>query len=200
MSSSIKQIHDKLRNPPEVLSIQELPDATVAKSGMIRIEQLHLRFTNGVERHYQRMKRGRGAVMMVPLLDRETALLIREYAAGTDRYELVLPKGRLEKGEDILEAANRELMEEVGYGARQLREINRFTLAPTFMGHETHVILATDLYEQREQGDEPEELEVIPWKLSELNALIAREDCTEARSMAALYMVREMLAQGEIDV
>jgi ADP-ribose diphosphatase len=126
--------------------------------------------------------------------------LIREYAAGTDRYELVLPKGRVDKGEENLEAANRELMEEVGVGGRKLTHINTFTLAPTFMGQETHVILAQDLYAQREEGDEPEELEVIPWKLSELHVLAQREDCSEGRTIAALYLVRDLIEKGEINV
>lgn len=195
----LKDIEDQLREDPTLLSLAEIPADTVAKSGMMKLEQLQLRFSNGVERDYQRMMRGpRGAVMMVPLLDADTVLLIREYAAGTQRYELVLPKGRIDKGEEILEAANREMMEEVGMGAKQLTQINTLTLAPTFMGHETHVVLAQDLYEQRLEGDEPEELEVIPWKLSALHELIDREDCCEGRTIAALFQVRDMLQRGVI--
>jgi len=195
----LKDIQDKLREGPELLSLTEIPADTVAKSGMMKLEQLQLRFSNGVERDYQRMMRGpRGAVMMVPLLDADTVLLIREYAAGTQRYELVLPKGRIDKGEEILEAANREMMEEVGMGANTLTQINTMTLAPTFMGHETHVVLAQNLYEKRLVGDEPEELEVIPWKLSALHELIARGDCTEGRTMAALFQVRDMLQRGVV--
>ena len=197
----LKDIKDKLREGPELLSLHEIPADTVAKSGMMKLEQLQLRFSNGVERDYQRMMRGaRGAVMMVPLLDADTVLLIREYAAGTERYELVLPKGRIDKGEEILEAANREMMEEVGMGANKLTQINMFTLAPTFMGHETHVVLAEDLYEKRLEGDEPEELEVIPWKLSALHELVSREDCCEGRTIAALFQVRDMIQRGVVSV
>ena len=46
-------------------------------------------------------------------------LLVREYAAGVHRYELGLVKGRIDAGESPVEAANRELMEEAGYGARK---------------------------------------------------------------------------------
>ncbi len=195
----LKDIDDKLRHAPELLSLAEIPAEQVGKTK--RMEQLHLRFTNGVERHYQRILNGqRGAAMMVPLLDADTVLLIREYAAGTEQYELLLPKGRIDAGESILHAANRELMEEVGMGARRLRQINCLTLAPTYMGHPTYVILAQDLYEQRLEGDEPEELEVIPWKLSALHELIARGDCSEGRSIAALFQVRDMLQRGEVDI
>jgi ADP-ribose diphosphatase len=54
-------------------------------------------------------------------------------------------------------------------------------------------VLARDLFRQQEPGDEPEPLEVVPWRLSELHTLFSRDDCTEARSIAALFMTREYL-------
>jgi ADP-ribose diphosphatase len=57
-----------------------------------------------------------------------------------------------------------------------------------------HAVLAQELYPERLQGDEPEELEVVPWKLADLHTLIARNDVTEGRSIAALFMAREYLA------
>ena len=88
---------------------------------MLRVEQIDLEFSNGARRTYSRMKpRGLGAVIIVPMLDAETVLLAREYAAGLHHYEIGLPKGRLEKGESIIEAAQREMKEEIGYGAHRL--------------------------------------------------------------------------------
>jgi ADP-ribose diphosphatase len=58
----------------------------------------------------------------------------------------------------------------------------------------THVVLARDLYEERLPGDEPEELEVVPWRLSELHTLLLQPDITEGRSIAALFIAREYLA------
>src|SRR5690606_33657140 len=137
----------------------------------------------------------RGAVLVIPMLDDDTVLMIREYAAGVQRYELALPKGRIEAGEPAEEAANRELMEEVGYGARRVRTIASVTVAPGYLSHVTHLILAQDLYEKRLPGDEPEEIEVVPWSLRDIDGLLACEDCTEARSIAALYMTRDLLAR-----
>mgnify|MGYP003514973432 FL=1 len=163
------------------------------------VEQIDLEFSNGVKRTFERMPgSGRGAVVVVPMRDEHTVLLVREYAAGLHTYELGLPKGRLERGEDLLEGANRELKEEVGYGARRLRIVGKLSLAPTYMSHQTHVILAQDLYPERLMGDEPEELEVVPWRLDELHTLVQRDDCTEGRSIAALFMTRELLPSGAL--
>lgn len=168
----------------------------IASTRLFRIEQLDLLFTNGNVVQYERLVGAPdGAVLVVPMLNPDTVLLIREYAAGVDRYELALPKGRMEAGETVLEAANRELMEETGYGARRLQHVTALTLAPNYLSHMTQIVLAQDLYEQRRSGDEPEEIEVIPWPLSRLGELIQRDDCTEARSLAALFIIRELITQ-----
>lgn len=158
-------------------------------------EQLDLEFGNGVRRTYKRiLNAGHGAAIIVPMRDDDTVLLVREYGAGLNHYELGLPKGRLDPGESVIEAANRELKEEAGYGARDLIELGRVSLAAAYMSHMTDVVLARDLYPERLPGDEPEEMEVVPWRMSELHTLIAREDVTEGRTMAALFMAREYLA------
>ncbi len=74
----------------------------VAQSHLFLVEALDLEFSNGEQRTFERLaSRGYGAVLIVPLLDDDTVLLIREYAAGTERYELGLPKGKVDAGETI---------------------------------------------------------------------------------------------------
>ena len=166
---------------------------TIAKSRLFRIESLDIQFSNGEQRNYERLARGKpgGAVLIVPMLDNETVLLIREYSAGVHRYEVGLPKGKTDQGESFLEAANRELKEEVGFGARKLHHLSSFSLAPSYLEHTTEIVIARDLYAEKLPGDEPEELEVIPWKLNNINKLLSIGECTEARSIAALFMTLE---------
>ncbi|WP_461517464.1 ADP compounds hydrolase NudE [Porticoccus sp.] len=174
---------------------QILKRRPLAKTRLFQVEQLDLEFSNGVRRTYERLKRpGSGAVLIVPMLDSETVLLVREYGAGVEDYQLALPKGAMDSGEDVLQAANRELMEEVGYGARRLQLIKTLSLSPAYMEHDINVVLAENLYEKRLPGDEPEPLEVVPWAIQDLAALMARDDFTEGRSVAALYLVRDLLA------
>jgi ADP-ribose diphosphatase len=169
----------------------------VATSRLFKIEELDLEFANGEKRQFERLvSSGVGAVLIVPVLrsdDGDSILLIREYGAGTDRYELGFPKGKVEAGEAILDAANREIMEEVGYESAKLTLLKSISLAPGYLGHITNIILAEDLTEHREPGDEPEEIEVVPWKISEIDALLERDDFNEGRSIAALYLMKQYL-------
>ncbi|MHB1284495.1 MAG: ADP compounds hydrolase NudE [Metallibacterium scheffleri] len=176
--------------PPRILATRPAP-----ATSFLRIEQVDLEFSNGVRCTFERMlPSGLGAVMIVPMLDAETVLLVREYAVGVERYELGLPKGRIEPGESIEAGAGREMQEEVGYGARRLLRLATLTLSPAYMTHRTHVVLAQDLYPRRLPGDEPEPLEVVPWKLAELHTLLGHAEVSEGRSIAALFMAREHLA------
>lgn len=178
---------------PKIHAIEELDFG-----GRFKVERLDLEFSNGVRRIYERQKsRGGGAVIVVPMADAETVLLVREYVCGLHRYELGLVRGRIDRGETPLQAADRELKEEAGYGARRLSVLRSISLAPTYMSHQTHLVLAEDLYPERLEGDEPEELDVVPWRLDALHELMLREDCSEGRSLAALFIAREyLLRQG----
>ncbi|MGB3609204.1 MAG: ADP compounds hydrolase NudE [Cellvibrio sp.] len=178
---------------PEILKRQ-----TVARSRLFRVDELHLRFSNDEERIYEKLcSGGPGAVLMVPMLDKDTVLLVREYAAGIEDYHLALPKGAIDKGETLEQAANRELKEEVGYGARDLQLLKRVNLSPAYMEHGINIVLARDLYPERLSGDEPEPIEVVPYPFKDLVSLVARPDFCEGRSIAALFLAREwLLANG----
>ena len=166
---------------------------------LFKVEKLDLEFSNGERRNYERLlSKGLGAVIVVAMQNEDTVLLVKEYAAGLHHYELGLVKGRLEDGESVLEGAERELKEEIGVGARQMLEIASLSLAPGYMSHVTRVVLARDLYPEKLEGDEPEELEIVPWPLAELHSLVQRPDCTEGRSIAALYIARDYLQQEKI--
>lgn len=179
-------------NKPKVLN-----HSIVAQSRLFRIEQVDLRFSNGVETQYERMLgSAKGAVLIVPLLDDNRLLMIKEYCVGVERYELTLPKGKIDPGESILDAANRELQEEVGYAANRLTHLKSVSLAPGYSTHMTHIIIAEDLYPcESDDGDEPEPLEVVPCELEKINEIVTQESCTEGRTIAALYMTREYLTQ-----
>ena len=175
---------------PEIKAIR-----TIAKTRFFRVEELDLRFGNGVERTYERMPgSGTAAVMVVPVNDRGEILLIREYCAGFHEQQLTLVKGASEGSESLEDAANRELKEEVGMGARNIRFVKQLSIAPGHMGFTINVLLATDLYPERLPGDEPEPPEVVPWPLERLDELLAGTEFHEARAIAALYLARPLIA------
>jgi len=181
-----------MNKPPKILNTK-----IVATSKLFAVEQMGLRFSNGEERVYERLvSKGHGAVLVVAMPDDEHFYLVREYSGGVDRYELCFPKGKIEKDEAMLDAANRELIEEIGFGAHKRQLIKSVSIAPGYFGHITHIILAQDLYKDEAEGDEPEPLELVKWRLDDIDGWLAHPECTEARSIAAAYMVKSFLEKN----
>lgn len=182
-----------MRQKPTVLARE-----IVASSRLFRVEELQLRFANGVERTYERLVgkgNGYGAVMVVAMEDAEHVLLVEEYCAGTDDYQVSLPKGLVEPGEDILEAANRELKEEAGFGAERLELLGELSLSPGYMSQKIQVVLARNLYPERLPGDEPEPMAVSRVSLRDISGLLQHPQFSEGRALAALYLTRDLLQQ-----
>ena len=177
---------------PELLNKRVL-----AKTRIFQIEETRMRFSNGQESVFEKISGSHpGAVMILPLKDETTFLLIREYAPAANAYVLGFPKGAMDVGEDPLESANRELREEVGYGAKRLTHLAQWSLSPAYFCAKMDVIMAQDLYPARLEGDEPEPIEVIPWKFSEIDALLAHPEFHESRSVAALLLLDRMKQNG----
>lgn len=164
----------------------------VAQSRLFTVESMDITFSNGEARSYERLlPGGNGAVMMVPITQNNEIILIREYAAGMDQYNLTLPKGAVDLGEALEQAANRELQEEIKLKAGRLDFIKTLSLSPSYMKSQIHVFIAQDLTESPLEGDEPEPLDVVKWPLADLDALVLREDMHEGRAIAALYLAKQ---------
>lgn len=169
--------------------------STVARTKIFHVEEVDLTFSNGTQCTYERLRRPpRGAVMIVALPSEDEVLMIREYAIGFERYELTLPKGAIDKGESPLQAAQRELQEECGMGAHELIPLCRLSLAPSYMDHFMHVIIARDLYPATREGDEPEPSVLETHPLKNIEEIINESDIHEGRVIAALYRTRSWLA------
>ena len=174
---------------PEILSRKE-----VARSRLFRVEEAEIRFSNGVERTYEYLKGGmHSAVIVVAITDDNEVVLIQEYCIGVNAHEWGLPKGKVDEGETLLEAANRELKEEAGLGAHDLQLLKCMSQSPNYMQHKTHIVLARNLYPERLEGDEPEPMAVKMLPLSNISSVAAMDDFTEARSIAALYLARDWI-------
>ncbi len=174
---------------PEILASR-----TLARSRLFSIEELTLRFSNGVERVYERLPvRGHPAVIVVAVNQNREILLIREYAAGFHEVQLSLPKGAAHTGETLEYAADRELKEEVGFGARHVEFVKQVTLAPGHMGFTINIMFARDLYPEQLPGDEPEPIEVVPWPIDRLDELLHSPEFSEGRAIAALSLTRHLM-------
>ncbi len=181
-----------MRNP-EIQS-----SSVIARSRLYTIEEVGLRFSNGSEVVFERLKStgagaGAGIVMVIAINAAGSLVMVREYAAGTERYELGFVKGRIDPGETPEQAAQRELKEEIGFGAKKLTFLRAVDSAPAYTDFVSHLFIATDLYPDKLEGDEAEPLEQVEWPLARLQQLYRHPQVNDSRVLLALTLLEKRM-------
>ena len=165
-----------------------LKQKSIFKSKLFDIRQADIEF-NGKTMKYEIISgTGSGAVMVVPFIENDI-IFIKEYAAAIDDYMITFPKGKIDKGETIEEAANRELQEEIGYKSKEIKLIKKLYLAPGYIDHMTYVMVAKELSVSSLRGDEPEELEVIRVHRDDVINFLDKNEIIDSRVHAALNII-----------
>lgn len=178
-----------MKKKPQIHNVKQL-----AQSRLFNIEAVDLEFGNGEQRCYERLVRPHtNSVMIVPITANKEFILIREYAVGIEDYELTFPKGFVDANESIPDAANRELKEEVNFGAEHIRVLRTVVGSPGYMNSRLSIVVAEGLYPESLAGDEPEALEIVVWPMSDYNALLAQPDFISSACVSALLLAKEDL-------
>ena len=123
----------------------------------------------------------------------------REVAGMTDSLEV--PAGKLDvPGEPPLQCAQRELVEEIGMHAGDWSELSEFYSSPGFSDERVWLFLARDLSpaEGGAQPEDDERIEVVRWRLDELDSAIA--SCQDAKSLIALLWLVTERERGGLEV
>lgn len=173
---------------PEILKVD-----VIAKSRIFEVQAVDLRFSNGELRTYERLTPSRRSSVMIVPIDGDDLIFVKEYAVGAERYELNFPKGIVDAGEEPIESANRELQEEIGFGAKRLDFLRALYSSPSHMFGLMHVFIAQDLYPSQLEGDEPEPLEIVRYPIAEIDKLLEDPNFAEARNLSALFLLKDFL-------
>jgi ADP-ribose pyrophosphatase len=129
-----------------------------------------------------------GSVAVVAVQDDGRVVLVRQYRYPVDDRLWELPAGRLDPGESPEQAAQRELQEEIGHRAEELRKIAFFYTTPGFCDEAMHVFRAARLVAAAAKGDEDERIEVRAFPLSDLERMIDGGEIREGKTLVALLL------------
>jgi ADP-ribose pyrophosphatase len=129
-----------------------------------------------------------GAVAIVPRLDADTILMIRQYRQAVGEMLLEIPAGTLEDDEDADACAARELEEEIGYRAGRLKRMFSQYLAPGYSNEVLHAYFGDELTPTQTHFDEDEEIELVPVRIADIETMILDGRIKDAKSIAALLV------------
>lgn len=129
-----------------------------------------------------------GGAVVLPLKKDGKIILVKQYRFPHDKYLLELPAGKLEKGEDPLNCAARELTEETGYTAEEIIKLGAICTTPGFCSEVLHIYLAKGLTpgnHAREEGEYG--MEVYEYSLDEVNKMIASGEIVDSKTICGIH-------------
>lgn len=153
----------------------------------VRLEIHHLEDDDG-RRHKAEVVAHPGAVVILPIVDDRTILLIRNRRYATGQTLLELPAGTLEKGEDPMNCAGRELQEETGYLAGRLKIIGSFFSSPGILSEKMYAFAAFDLQRTRQALEHGEEIEVQEAPIDDAIEWTRTGHIADAKTIATLLL------------
>lgn len=140
-----------------------------------------------------------GAAAVIALLDGKL-LVVEQYRKPLDKFQVEIPAGKLDAGEDPEKAAYRELEEETGYKANNLQLVYGFYTSPGFADEKLYVYFTDSLAPGRMQLDEEEYLRVDAITYEQAIAYIAEGRISDAKTIMAVQLWRIYQLTGEVSV
>jgi ADP-ribose pyrophosphatase len=137
-----------------------------------------------------------GAVVIVPMLDRQRIVFVSQYRRAVDRELLELPAGTLSPGEPRLACAKRELQEETGWAATRWRRLGRFYAAPGFISEQLTLFLAQGLRKAPAHPDPDEFVRPVVLTMTDAVRRIHSGSICDAKSIIGVLFARRLMGRG----
>lgn len=148
-----------------------------------------VRLPNGRDRWLEIVEHP-GSVAIVPLITSSEVVLIRQYRHAAGGFIWEIPAGTLEEGEAPIVCARREIEEEIGFRARNMRRMLSIRPTPGFCNEVLHLFKATNLIPAKQKLDYDECIEKKIFKLDTAVEMITSGRIVDAKTIIGLFLVR----------
>ena len=173
----------------------KISSEVIASGGMLTIRRDQVRLPNGGTSQREFVLHP-GAVIVIPLLDNGNLILERQFRYPLNRVFIELPAGKIDKGEDILMTAQRELLEETGYTATDWVYLSQQHPCIGYSNEVIYTFLARGLSAGDHQRDEDESLQLFEASLDDCLAMIQHGEITDGKTIITLLWAEKYLRQG----
>jgi nudix-type nucleoside diphosphatase (YffH/AdpP family) len=154
---------------------------------LVKVRLDTVKLANGDQREREIVEHP-GAVAIVPVTDDGHVVLVRQYRPAVGQSMLELPAGTVEKGEDVARTAQRELEEETGYSAGELRELVRFWVSPGWCNEDLVIYVANDVTAGEQSLEDDEEIEVELVDPQRIPELMRKGEIADSKTMVGLSL------------
>ena len=166
---------------------------TVFSARLFTVKHVHKTLPDGKEKTFELIDI-QNAITLLPIDAERNVYLVEQYRIGSDKSLLELPAGKIESGEDPLVAARRELREEIGMDATEIKHLGNFYMSPGYANEYMYCYLATGLFQAPLSPDEDEFINVRKIPLQALWSMVDKGLIEDSKTLAALTLARIHLA------
>ncbi len=183
-------------NENEYFNFVKLGETKVHTGKIFELEE-HKYIAPDKKEHTYDIIKHNGAVAIVALLNGKV-VLTKQFrpAVGDVVYEI--PAGKLELNEQPEECAKRELLEETGLLARNIKKLTHFYSAIGFCTEVIHLYYVDEVINALQQLDEDEFIELYKFSIDELVEMIEKGEIVDAKTIMSIYMIKDMMREGKL--
>ncbi|WP_439631714.1 NUDIX hydrolase [Gemmata sp.] len=135
-----------------------------------------------------------GAVVILPVLDAEHVVLLRNHRFTIDETLWEVPAGTVEPDEPLQTCAERELAEETGYTAAKWRSLGYLYASPGVLNEKLHLFIAEDLTAGAPRPEADEQLQAVTVRLDEAIRMCLSGEIRDAKTITSLLLWERMTA------
>ena len=136
-----------------------------------------------------------GGAVVVAANGNGKIIFVKQYRYPLDKALIELPAGKLEKNEDPIHCAIRELEEETGYSSGKIEKLGSIFTTPGFCTEELHIYLAKDLKPGNHNREEGElGMQIFEFTLDEIEDKIKTAEIQDSKTICGIYMYRNFLS------
>lgn len=133
-----------------------------------------------------------GAVAVLPINEDGDLFLVKQFRKPVEQEILELPAGKLEVGEDPQDCAIRELEEEIGYRAGDIKKLTSFYTSPGFSNEIIHIFVASDLKKTQINRDDDELMDILEMSFEKVKNMIYNGKIIDAKTIVGiLYFLQK---------
>ena len=165
--------------------METLVSEEVFRCPIFSVTKEKIKLADGREVSYFFIERS-PAVVILPIDEKGRLLLTREYSLAYKAYDWRLPAGTVDDGENPQAAAQRELQEEAGVKAGELKLLTKLDKGGNWIRQDIYIFLGTGLAPSKLPGDEPHVIEVHPTSLEKAAEMALNREIKDSEIALAI--------------
>lgn len=174
-----------------------LESQRIYEGAIINLRRDKVTVQNGTS--YREIVEHNGGAVLAALTAEGKLVMVRQFRKPAERVMLEVPAGKMDAGETPMQAAVRELKEETGYTAGNVKHLLSFYPSVGYSQEQLHLYLCTDLTAGETCFDENEAIDIEEMEVELLFNMVQSGQIQDAKTVIAILMVRALLAEGSLE-